>query len=138
MMFTFAHNALVPFDDAARKWMGDRHVVGERVQVAGLDERQQKFRSFVFMVFNKLAAAAGVTIDEMRARLQIETGRFQDLRLSDGRMVLTVKSMNLLSMSDDDLRSLWKDAKPIIETMLVGFDATAAEEIRQLLEGPQP
>jgi hypothetical protein len=138
MKFTLAHNALVPFDDAAIKWLGDgTHQIGEVVQAALLDERENAYRAYVFMTINKIAKAAGVTIDEMRAQLQVVTGRYKEVRLPDGRLALTVKSMNLLSMSDDEMRSFWKDAQPHIEALLPRFIDIDADEIRQLLEGPQ-
>ena len=92
MKFTLAHNALVPFDDDARDWLGDRtHIVGEVVQAAVLDQKENAFRGYVFVVLNKLATFAGTTIDEMRSRLLVETGRFVDVKLHDGRTALSVK-----------------------------------------------
>jgi hypothetical protein len=135
MKFTLAHNALVPFDDDARDWLGDRtHIVGEVCQVAVLDQKEKAFRGYVFVVLTKLAKFAGTTIDEMRARLMVETGRCVDVKLYDGRTALCCKSMNLLSMNDDEMRSFWRDAKKHIELMLPRFTEQDANEIRELIQ----
>ena len=41
--------------------------------------------------------------------------------------------MNLLSMSNPEMRSFWKDAKPRIELMLPDFSDQDADEIRELI-----
>lgn len=135
MKFTLAHNALVPADEDAREWLGNgQHIVGETVQAAVLDQKEKAFRGYVFVVLTKLAKMANTSVDEIRTRLLVETGRFIDVKLYDGRTALCVKSMNLLSMNDDEMRSFWNDAKARIELMLPDFAAEDADEISELLQ----
>jgi len=126
------HAALVPFDDAAVKYLSGCHV-GEVLQITNpLDESEVKFRAFVFMTLTKVAAAHRITIDQLRAKLQIESGRYQIIKVND-RNVVAVKSMNIQTMGHDELKEFWDDARGIIESMLVILGDEKAEEIEKLI-----
>jgi len=133
MKFTVANHALVPANTAAAQWMSVREI-GEPIQVHALIDSEVKFRSFVFMALTKVADAAGMTLDQMRAKLQVETGRFQWLKIHNvSGPVMSVKSMNVMSMDHDELKEFWEDANNIIYQMLPTFAPEAAEEIEKLL-----
>jgi hypothetical protein len=133
MKFSVGKSALMPFDDKAIKFMAGRRV-GEVLYVTALDENEQKYRSFVFMVLAKSAEAAKLTLDEFRDRLQIKAGRCPVYRV-DGVNIARVKSMNVGTMKHDDLKDFWDDAVPLIKEMLPSFHPEDAAEIDQLLGG---
>jgi hypothetical protein len=139
MRFTVTNNALLPADDAAVKYLG-KYEMGEMLHVTAQTDAEQKFRSFVFMALTKVATAADMPHDELRARLLIECGHFQMVKIKDDddgkeRIVIAVKSMNLQSMAPDQLRDFWDEAKEIIEhDMLPKLRPEDQKEIEELLK----
>ena len=132
MKFSVANHALVPANTEAIAWMRDRQI-GEPITLSALTDSEMKFRGFVFMTLNKAAEAAGVTIDEFRARLQIESGRAELIEVDAGR-VWAVKSMNVMTMSHVELKEFWDEAKVRIEAMLPTFAPTdKIDELQELL-----
>jgi len=133
MKFSVGKNALMPDDSAAVDFL-KAQTIGERLTIFALTESEHKFRAFVFMALTKIAKVANLDNDEMRAALMIDTGRAKMIRLPDGHRVHAFKSMNAMSMSHEQLKEFWEEAKATIKRdILPSLDDDDTKEIEELL-----
>jgi hypothetical protein len=134
MMFFVVKNGLVPKDDTAREFMRKLQP-SDTVDVALLKEQDAAYRRYVFAVINRVALAVGVSGEDMRARLLVETGRCRVVKLKD-KAVVVLQSMNRHSMDDAAMRSFFTDAKDtIITEIMPTLTPGDRDEISDMLNG---
>lgn len=132
--FTVIKNALVPANQDARELMAKLRV-SETVDIELLHFQEDAFRRYVFLVIGRVAKALGVTPEDMRTRLLVETGRCRLVELKD-KMVVVVQSMHRRSFSDKDMRSFFADAKTIIiADIMPTLTVKDRDEISEMLNG---
>jgi hypothetical protein len=53
----------------------------------------------------------GITMQQLRAEILVETGRAESLKLRDGKRVWALPSMSRASMTQSELETFWDDAR---------------------------
>lgn len=134
MKLAIGKGVLFPHDDEARDFLA-KHRPSDIVEIEMLSARSIKFNAWVFGVVDRLAKMLGVTFDEMRAELLVETGRASSLQLrTDGKWVTVLPSMSRASMTQRELSSFWDDAKQyILDKVMISLDVPDQNIIREML-----
>ena len=136
--FSVAKNALIPADDAARKVLA-KHTIGDIVDADVLHGINQRFNNLMFAVISKLAEASGTSINTMKTRLLVWTGRYEEVPATPGptgygRKVLVVPSMSRAQMTASERESFWNDMREVVEKDFLPYiNQRDAEEIRNMM-----
>jgi hypothetical protein len=133
MKANIGKSVMTPANEETRDWLAKQHV-GDEVEFEPLNWRSTKFNSYIFAVIGKLAAARGVSTNDMQAQLLVETGRFRMIKLSNTKRAMVLPSMRKGAWTMKQLTEFWDDARKIIlDHLLIGLRDADADEIRNML-----
>lgn len=134
MRLNVVKGALVPANDDARQVLNKKTKVGDTIEVEMVNERSAAFNSKVFVTLDEVAKMIGSTMQQLRAEIMYESGRGEDLRLRDGKIVTVLPSMSKLAMTQSELESFWDDARRyILKEVMISLDGDQQERVRNML-----
>jgi hypothetical protein len=110
--FSVIKNGLLPHDDAARAMLA-KMKIGSVVDVELQQPMNTKFNGKIFAAISKLAKLSDVPTETMKARLMVQTGRFDMVALNDKRKVLVAHSMSRNAMSQTQRELFWNDMRRV-------------------------
>lgn len=119
MKLSVIKGALIPGDDEARATLNKKFRIGDSFEVEVLNERWVKFNSKIHVILDDVAKTLGITMQQLRAEILIETGRAENLKLRDGTRVWALPSMSRASMTQKELTTFWDDARLYIRNQVM-------------------
>jgi hypothetical protein len=136
-LFSVIKNGLVPHDDDARGMLS-KLKIGAVVDVDVLNPVNSRFNNKMFVAIAALAKATGVTTENMKARLLILTGRFQQVSITPQKKVMVADSMSRNAMTQSEREDFWTDMSDVARQQILPLlDQHTADEINAMLEDKQ-
>lgn len=137
-LFTITEHGFVPLDQRA----ADLHAALVKKQykkpvfLTVRTARNPEFSAMAHVVFSKLAAGLGVPMEAVKNYLKEETGRFDLVKMPDGKVIKQRHSVAFSAMTEEEFRAFWSDCLPVIlEKLLGGVKSSDYDEICAVLEG---
>jgi hypothetical protein len=133
-LFSVIKNGLVPHDDDARAVLS-KLKIGAVVDVDVLNPIHTKFNNKMFVAIAALAKATGVTTENMKVRLLILTGRFQQVAITPHKKVMVADSMSRNAMTQSERESFWTDMQDVARAQILPLlDQHTADEINAMFD----
>lgn len=134
-VFLVTPGFLAPEDSRAKEILAALPV-GKKVLAWVHTARYPEHHRLAFAVLQKIAEAIGSPVEVVLLWIKHETGRFDFVRLPDGRTEKAPHSIAFESMSQEDFQSFWNDALEVVkEKVLTKVDAKTFNELRDMIAG---
>ena len=125
--------SLLPQDERAMEIMS-KLKPGQHVLVNVHRARWPEHHRLAFAVFNKIAAAKGISVDTVVLWLKWELGYVDIVRLPNGKHIPSPRSIAWESMSQDEFAEWWREALVVLsEKILPGLPRELFDEIRAMV-----
>jgi uncharacterized protein (DUF1778 family) len=134
MKLNVVKGALVPANDDARQTLNAKTKIGGTIEVEIVHERNAAFNSKVFVTLDEVAKMLGSTMQQLRAEIMYESGRGEDIKMRDGKIITVLPSMSKHSMTQAELEAFWDDARHyILKEVMISLDGDQQERVLQML-----
>lgn len=138
-LFTLTEQGFRPHDDRGRE-LHSRLLAGANpskpVFMTVRTARNPEFSAMAHSVFTKIADGIGVPMEAVKMYLKERCGLYDTVLMPAGDTVKVYKSMSFSAMSEEQFRTFWEGALPIITgELLGGVSSKEADEIVRIIGG---